>query len=84
MQILNVSRSLTISVELYGEYATIWLQKFHVQEREQTCRCGVNAIGKYQCRSTSAKPADKRSPQRKLQAHQTESRSLKRPNILLN
>ena len=36
------------------------------------------------CRSTSAKPADKRSPQRTLQAHQTESRILKRPNTPLN
>ena len=37
-----------------------------------------------ECRSTSAKPADKRFPQRTLQAHRTGSRSLKRVNILPN
>ena len=29
------------------------VQKFHVQKREQTCRCGVNAIGKHRVKKCS-------------------------------
>ena len=46
------------------------------------CECAFQKRG--ECRRTSAKPADRRSPQRTSLAHQTETRTVKITKLLLN
>ena len=59
-------------------------KKYPNQKMKPSYLLRVDRIQLDVCRSTSAKPADRRSPQRTSQAHQTKTRTVKIPNLLLN
>ena len=82
---LNETFESILSLEESTSSQALHPHRHHLREswkERWTWECPFQKRG--ECRSTSAKPADKRFPQRTLQAHRTESRSLKRLNILLN